>query len=245
MINTEFRSAYRNHVARLEQRLNQDEALRQAIGGEFLAVGKLEYYLLRSLGLADGHLVVDVGCGSGRLACQLAPFSGIDYIGCDVVPALVDYATKLADRRDWQFSVTDGHNIPCADERADYVCFFSVFTHLLHENTFTYIQEAARCLKPGGRLVFSFIEFRIPCHWEIFASSLASDGTDRHLNQFVDRDAIQTWAAHAKLEVRSIHDGDKPHIPIPESISWENGNVMSSMGNLGQSIAVLSKAPRA
>jgi len=58
--------AYIDHVRRLEQRVEcKDEAMRLAVGGEFDAVGKLEYYLLRSLGLSSGHLVIDVGCGSG------------------------------------------------------------------------------------------------------------------------------------------------------------------------------------
>jgi 2-polyprenyl-3-methyl-5-hydroxy-6-metoxy-1,4-benzoquinol methylase len=60
------------HTSIVEQRFGPgSEALRRAVGGEFEAVGKLEYYL-RSLGLTNGHLVVDVGCGSGRLAQQLA-----------------------------------------------------------------------------------------------------------------------------------------------------------------------------
>ena len=59
--------AYIDHVRRLEQRIEcKDEAMRLAVGGEFDAVGKLEYYLLRSLGLSSGHLVIDVGCGSWR-----------------------------------------------------------------------------------------------------------------------------------------------------------------------------------
>ena len=76
--------AYIDHVRGLEQRLGSgDEAVRLAVGGEFEAVGKLEYYLLRSLGLTTGHLVVDAGCGSGRLAQQLAPDKGIRHIGTD------------------------------------------------------------------------------------------------------------------------------------------------------------------
>ena len=40
---------YIDHVRRVEQRLGSgDEALRLAVRGEFEAVGKLEYYLLRS-----------------------------------------------------------------------------------------------------------------------------------------------------------------------------------------------------
>jgi SAM-dependent methyltransferase len=235
------RKSYQEHVADLEGRLKRDEALRVAIGGEFIAVGKLEYYLLRSLGLADGHLVVDVGCGSGRLSVQLAPFPGIRYIGCDIVDRLVAYASELSQRPDWTFVCTKGEGIPCGDGAADFVCFFSVFTHLSHEETFRYFREAARVLRPGGRLVFSFIEFRIPIHWNIFIATVESPSDGVHLNQFVDRDGIAAWAAHSGFEIEQLCDGDKPHIPIPEEIRWDNGNRMGTLGNIGQSVAVLRK----
>ena len=242
MINTESRSAYQAHVARLEERLSRDQALREAIGGEFVAAGKMEYHLLRSLGLSDGHLVVDVGCGSGRLACQLAPFPSIRYIGSDVVPRLLDYAKDLTARPDWQFVATEGDRIPCGDAQADYVCFFSVFTHLLHEDTFRYFREARRCLRPGGRMVFSFLEFRVAIHWDIFAASVDRATPGQHLNQFISRDGIEAWASRAGFAVEQICGGDTFHIPIPEEIRWENGAVMGGFGNLGQSVAVLKKS---
>jgi hypothetical protein len=55
--------------------------------------------------------------------------------------------------------------------------------------------------------------------------------------QFVDRDAITAWARHSGLVV----DGDKPHISIPEEIRWEIGTRTKSLGNLGQSVAILRK----
>jgi ubiquinone/menaquinone biosynthesis C-methylase UbiE len=56
---------------------------------------------------------------------------------------------------------------------ADFVTFFSVLTHTTHEESFQYFQEAARCPKPSGRgVVISFLESRIPCHWETFLISL-------------------------------------------------------------------------
>jgi SAM-dependent methyltransferase len=233
--------AYIDHVRRLEQRLGSgNEALRLAVGGEFEAVGKLEYYLLRSLGLTTGHLVVDVGCGSGRLAHQLAPHKDIRYIGTDVVPRLIEGAKALAMRDDWEFSVVEDLQIPCADNAADFVAFFSVFTHTTHEESFKYLQEAARCLKVGGRAVMSFLEFRIPCHWETFMVSINTKAGGPW-NQFVDRDAISAGADHSGLVVESFFDGDKGHIPIPEEIRWENGMCMKSLGNLGQSVAVLRK----
>jgi ubiquinone/menaquinone biosynthesis C-methylase UbiE len=239
----DYTKSYQDHVsAVLERCPDRDEAFRESIGGEFTAVGKIEHYLLRSLGLDDGHLVVDVGCGCGRLSVQLAPFPFIRYVGCDVVEGLVGRASEISGRPDWRFVHSDGSGIPCGDGAADFVCYFSVFTHLLHGDIFKYIRESARVLKPGGRLVFSFLEFRIPSHWTAFITMVDHASPGQHLNQFIDRDAIRAWAAHTGFEVVQLCDGDKPHIPIPEEIRWDSGARMESFANLGQSVAVLRKS---
>jgi len=238
---TYSKKSFPEHLALLRRRLGNDAAYGEAVGGDFEAVGKLEYYLLRSLGLSDGHFIVDVGCGSGRLACQLAPYKGIRYCGVDVVPELLEHARRLTNRVDWVFVSTDGMVIPCDDESADYVVFFSVFTHLLHEDTYRYFVEASRSLKKQGQMVFSFLEFRIPCHWDTFISSVQHTVPGRHLNQFMDRDAIRIWAKQSGFSEPVIYDGDKGHIPIPEEIRWANGSRMGTLGNLGQSVAVLTK----
>jgi SAM-dependent methyltransferase len=226
-------------VADLQQRLGRDEALRLAIGGDFIAVGKLEYHLLRSLGLRDGQSVIDVGCGSGRLACQLAPHHGLRYLGTDVVADLLNYAEALCARPDFWFAHTDGTRIPAPDAAADFVCFFSVFTHLLHEDSFKYFREAARVLKPEGRLVLSFLEFKTSLHWDTFIASVDHARPGQHLNQFIERDAIRAWAAHSGFVVESIRGGDTAHIPIPEEIVFENGARYGNLGTFGQSVAVL------
>ncbi len=243
MADPDSRQNYHDHVARLQRGAARPEALRDAIGGEFIAVGMLEYSLLLSLGLADGQVVIDVGCGSGRLAYQLAPMRGLRYVGTDLVQDLLDYAHRIAARPDWSFSPTDGARIPAADGSADFVCFFSVFTHLPHERVFYYLQEARRVLKPGGRIIFTFLEFRIPCHWDIFEYSLQKMGRGLHLNQFMDRDGIKAWAEKLGLTVELLANGDKPHIPISSDIVWEDGRIMCGLGNFGQSVAVLRVPP--
>src|SRR3954454_23010594 len=98
---------YIGHVATLQQRPTTGDVPAKAVGGEFDAVGKLEYYLLRSLGLSGGHLVIDVGCGSGRLAQQLAHDKSIRYVGTDVVPTLLEAARTAVGRNDWEFHLVE------------------------------------------------------------------------------------------------------------------------------------------
>jgi ubiquinone/menaquinone biosynthesis C-methylase UbiE len=109
----------------------------------------------------DGYLF-DVGCGPGRLAKPLSAYLNGRYLGIDIVPELVEHARATVDRPDWRFKVADGLTIPEKVGEANQVCFFSVLTHLLHEQSFRYLEEARRVLKPTGRIIFSFLEFGAP-----------------------------------------------------------------------------------
>lgn len=241
MIETNPHKTYPAIVARLREAITGDAALEAAVGGDFITVGKLELALLKSLGLGEKDYVIDVGCGSGRLALPLSLFPSLRYLGTDIVPDLLDHARRVSARPDWSFVRTDGIRIPAENDSADWVCFFSVFTHLTHEDSFRYLREAKRVLKPGGKIVFSFLEFYIYSHWAVFELSVEKGSIGDHLNQFMGRDAIQSFAHHLKLDVASIFSGDTPHIPIQEDLVWHDGRVMSGLGNLGQSVAVLVK----
>jgi hypothetical protein len=96
-------------------------------------------------------------------------------------------------------------------------------------------------LKPGGKVVLSFLEFYIYSHWAVFDLSVNSGQPGDHLNQFMDRDGIRAWAHHLGMKVESIFDGDKPHIPIRQELAWSDGRVMKDQGALGQSVAILVK----
>src|SRR5947209_10750087 len=129
-------------LSRLRFPFNKDRAMQFAIGGEFEAFGFIETELLRHAGLRKSDYVIDVGCGSGRLAKPLAGFLEGAYLGTDIVPELVSYAKKLVNRPDWRFQVVKRLEIPEKDGQADFVCFFSVLTHLSHEDSYRYLREA-------------------------------------------------------------------------------------------------------
>ena len=238
----DFLKSYSKQTKELLKFNDENKAMSLAVGGDFEAVGLLEYYLLIQQGLKPVDTVVDVGCGSGRLASQLRSYLSGLYVGIDVVPELFQYAESICSRPDWKFYAAPGLKIPEPDNSADFICFFSVFTHLLHEETFQYLEDARRVIKPNGKIIFSYLEFAIPSHWFIFKNSLIDQRPDKVLNQFVSRDAIQAWTEHLNLSVMEINDGDKPHINLSDQVvRWDDGREMRGKGNLGQSVCVLMK----
>ena len=233
--------AYTAHVDDLKRKGDYDAAIQASIGGEFLAMGVIMRELLVLHGLQKDANVVDVGCGAGRLAKPLSGYLTGRYVGFDIVSELVDYARTQTARPDWRFAVSTGLGIDAPDESADVVCFFSVFTHLLHEESYSYLSEAKRVLKPGGTVVFSFLEFAIPSHWLVFELNVAQVGQSRHHDQFMSRDGITKWAQELGFEIEALHDGDKAYIPIPEPITMDSGQKFEDFATLGQSVCVLRK----
>lgn len=200
---------YRDHVLRLTATHPIREAMELAVGGEFEAIGQAELEILQAHGLATGDYLIDVGCGSGRLAAALAGHGSVSkYLGIDVVPELVDFARDTVSRPGWTFECTDGAEIPEQSSSADWVAMFSVLTHLPHELAFRYLQECRRVLRPKGHVVFSFLEFGDPAHWPVFDGMVASVGEPHHHNQFLERSVIRLWADVLGMSIVAIRRGD-------------------------------------
>jgi SAM-dependent methyltransferase len=237
------KTSYTDYIDSLENQLgdshSHDDIMRQAVGGAFEIVGALERELLIQQGLRPDGYVVDVGCGSGRLAQPLADYLHGRYLGIDIVPKLVDYARALVNRPEWRFEVASGFTIPEEDGQADMVCFFSVLTHLRHEESYLYLQEARRVLKPDGKIVFSFLEFANPANWHVFQHNIKSIGADEPLNQFISIDAIKVWAYHLDLTVLSLNKAGQ--IQLPKPVQLANGQIVAGKHFFGQSICVLGK----
>ena len=237
---TDYRKTHQRQFRILRNHYSMDEAAKIAVGGDFDAHGILLREAVVHHGLQPEHYLIDVGCGSGRLAKPLAEYLTGRYLGIDVVPELIDFARRNVARPDWRFEITKGLTIPEQDQTADMVCFFSLLTHLLHEESYVYLREAKRVLKPGGKIVLSFLDFTVADHWPIFESNLSDVGIGAQpMNVFISTDMLLQWAKHLDLEVETIKAGDENYLPLSAPIVFANGSVAKDRVAFGQSICVL------
>jgi ubiquinone/menaquinone biosynthesis C-methylase UbiE len=108
--------------------------------------------LVEDLAVAPGERVLDVGCGTGRLAEHIAGKVGpTGYVlGVDPLPFRIALARARA-RPGLEFRVGDAYDLAALfDGGFDVVCLNAVF-HWLPEKTGP-LRQFARVLRPGGRL---------------------------------------------------------------------------------------------
>lgn len=156
------------------------DALIDLVGGGgvdgYLAAGSefFEYFVTLGQLKSDGS-VLDVGCGSGRMAVPLTKYLTTEghYQGFDIVPPAIEWCTNTITARypQFYFSVADVLNniynpvgkhtpaeytFPYPSESFDLVYLTSVFTHMLPDDMERYLSEIIRTLKPGGRCLITF-----------------------------------------------------------------------------------------
>jgi SAM-dependent methyltransferase len=143
--------------------------------GDYAAVArKLFDVLVEVSGLEAGERVLDVGCGTGRVAPPLIDHLGPrgSYEGFDRDPGRIAWCNeRIAPLHpSFAFQVVDAFNsprqegsipagevtFPYPEADFDLVFLFSVFTHMLPDGVERYLSEIARVVKPGGRTVITW-----------------------------------------------------------------------------------------
>jgi ubiquinone/menaquinone biosynthesis C-methylase UbiE len=103
-------------------------------------------------GLEEGSVVVDVGCGTGTFATQLARlWPGLRIVGVDGDAEALSLArTKAPEQVDLVLGLAT--SLPLADSSADRVVMSLLLHHLVAEDKHQALTEARRVLRPGGRV---------------------------------------------------------------------------------------------
>jgi ubiquinone/menaquinone biosynthesis C-methylase UbiE len=100
--------------------------------------------------LPDGSLVLETGCGDGKTLSIMPPSWRI--MAIDISMQALNLARRS--RPDASLLLADGCRLPLQSERFDAVFAFHVTGHLFLDQRLALAKEAARVLRPGGRLFF-------------------------------------------------------------------------------------------
>lgn len=141
-------------------------------GEEYLRIGRVvRDALLEEAGIGSAGSVLDIGCGSGRMARHFVDYLEPPgrYVGMDIQRSFIDWCTEHISSASGAFKFhhqdiyNGGYNpegnvraseycFPFEDESFDAIILYSVFTHLLPGDADNYMREISRLLKPGGRV---------------------------------------------------------------------------------------------
>lgn len=130
---------------------------------------------LLTAGLAPGASVLDLGCGPGRYAQQLAD-DGFDVTGVDFNRASIEYARQHVRGRLQYVEADYTRDLPAGPFDLAMLIYLDFGTHL-PEVQRALLREVRRRLRPGGRLVLDYLHSAVADRhrpgrgWEASATS--------------------------------------------------------------------------
>ncbi len=120
--------------------------------------------MIEKLGVKAGQSVLDIGCGAGRPAVELAMATDARVTGVTISPEQVRVATELAAREGLaetvRFQRADAVDLPFAARSFDGAWLFESLLHM--RDAEHVLRETARVLRPGARVVISNVVLRGP-----------------------------------------------------------------------------------
>lgn len=206
--------------------------------GSFDLIGRQELAFVKLAGLEPTGTLVDLGCGVGRMASHAIPYlAGGRYIGSDVAPSMLTRAQARLESVtaesscavSWVKQVGTVFDLP--DASVDVFCAYSVFTHIEHEDTYNFLKDARRVVRPGGCFVFSCLPMDLAAARDIFCVSAAMDHASRWntvRNVTTSVDYMDQISELAWWQVRKWFRGDE-----------ENLSLDGRMYAFGQSVCIL------
>jgi len=99
--------------------------------------------------------ILEIGCGMGEMAHQLALLTGARVTGVDLSPQFIEHARAVYPHPNLTFAVTDlNREFPASpSDRYQFIVGNGILHHL-YQQLDSFFPGLARWLAPGGRLIF-------------------------------------------------------------------------------------------
>lgn len=162
--NEEVVQLYRDHdfleaYAKSTDYRVEHDGYRAAVGGEhdWERHGVLQSEFLKSVGLRPQDWLLDIGCGTGRLARKIVPFlNARHYTGFDLSTKAIAAAEALSVEEGWaarrpRLTTEWPHG-----KVFDVLWAFSVSIHLPEDEMLDLWKRAASVMRPNSRFYFSY-----------------------------------------------------------------------------------------
>ena len=152
-----YDSAYANYDAEVYRQIRV-ETYGEDLGQTSWVTTEESQEIPRALHLTPRSCVLEIGCGSGRYALQVAATVGCRVVGLDTNAPGIQTASQLAAARNMasqvRFEICDAaKKLPFSDPTFDAAFANDVLCHVPGRPSV--LREIFRVLKPGGRMLFS------------------------------------------------------------------------------------------
>jgi len=214
------RSAYK---ATWQQLAGSPDDAKMAVAGyadeeELHASGRHTVDILdRLVGIQASDVVLEIGCGVGRVGKILSPRCA-KWIGTDISSRMLEVAAQrlrgCPNVELIELGAVGLREIP--DARVDVVYCTVVFMHLFEWDRYRYVQEAFRVLKPGGRCFFDNVDITSNHGWKVFMAGFAFQIESRpaHLSMTSSGDELHTYAVKAGFSDVRVHRWDDAWVGV-------------------------------
>jgi ubiquinone/menaquinone biosynthesis C-methylase UbiE len=190
-----------------------------------------------SIGDVAGLDVVELGCGTAYISAWLAK-RGARPVGVDPTPAQLATARRMMDETGIEFPLVEapGESVPLPDASFDLAV--SEYGASLWADPARWIPEAARLLRPGGRLVFltnSVLVYLCAPDTGLVSETLQRDQFGMYRIEWPDEVGVEFHLAHgewirllrshgfeveALQELRAPADADDPGYYDFMTVAW-------------------------